>query len=146
MRAAARIPALFFTAVAASGIAVDVLKVIVGRPRPKLLFASGTYEFSWIGLGADHWSFPSGHAATGAALATALWYFWPRPLLFYAIGAALVAASRVVMGAHYFSDVVMGAFIGILATRVLATAYARGRLSFGLRPAPAIEPVLPPSR
>ena len=44
---------------------VDLLKVIVGRPRPKLLFASGAYEFSWIGLGADHWSFPSGHAASG---------------------------------------------------------------------------------
>jgi membrane-associated phospholipid phosphatase len=146
MRRAARIPALIFAAIALSGIAVDLLKVIVGRPRPKLLFASGTYEFSWIGLGADHWSFPSGHAATGAALATALWYFWPRPLLFYAIGAALVAASRVVMGAHYFSDVVMGAVIGIHVTRVLATAYARGRLSFGLRPAPTIEPVLPPSR
>jgi lipid A 4'-phosphatase len=146
MRRAARIPALLFAAIALSGIAVDLLKVIVGRPRPKLLFASGAYEFSWIGLGADHWSFPSGHAATGAALATALWCLWPRPLLFYAIGAALVAASRVVMGAHYFSDVVMGAFIGIVVTRVLATAYARGRLSWGLRPAPASEPVLPPGR
>jgi membrane-associated phospholipid phosphatase len=146
MRAAARIPALLFAAVALSGIAVDVLKVIVGRPRPKLLFASGAYEFSWIGLGADHWSFPSGHAATAAALAAALWCLWPRPLLLYAIAAALVAASRVVVGAHYLSDVVMGAFIGIVVTRAVAAAFARGRLPFRLPQPPAADAVLPPSR
>ena len=119
--------------------------MIVGRPRPKLLFSSGTYEFSWIGLSADHWSFPSGHAATAAALATALWCLWPQPMLFYVIGAALIAASRIVMGAHYLSDVVMGAFIGVLATRALAVALARGRPSFRLRPRAAANPALPPT-
>jgi membrane-associated phospholipid phosphatase len=145
MRGAARIPALLFSAIAVSGILVDVLKVIVGRPRPKLLFSSGSYEFSWIGLNADHWSFPSGHAATAAALATALWCLWPQPVLFYVIGAALIAASRVVMGAHYLSDVIMGAFVGVLATRMLAVALARGRLPFRLRPRTAADPVLPPT-
>ncbi|TMJ56595.1 MAG: phosphatase PAP2 family protein [Alphaproteobacteria bacterium] len=144
MRAAARMPALLFAAVAGSGILVDLLKVIVGRPRPKLLFSAGAYEFSWIGLSADHWSFPSGHAATAAALATALWCLWPQPVLFYAIGAALVAASRVVMGAHYLSDVVMGGFTGVLVTRALAAALAQGRLPFRLRPRAAADPVLPP--
>src|SRR5256885_11897536 len=127
MRAAARIPALLFLAVAVSGILVDLLKVIIGRPRPKLLFSAGNYEFGWIGLSAEHWSFPSGHAATAAALAAALWCLWPQPVLFYVIGAALIAASRVVMGAHYLSDVIMGVFIGVLATRALAVGFAEGR-------------------
>jgi membrane-associated phospholipid phosphatase len=48
------------------------------------------------------------------------------------------------MGAHYLSDVIMGGFIGILVSRALATAYARGRLPFRLGPSPAAEPVLPP--
>ena len=144
MRAAARIPALLFSGIALSGILVDILKVIVGRPRPKLLFSAGSYEFSWIGLSADHWSFPSGHAATAAALAAALWYLWPQPALFYVIGAALVAMSRVVMGAHYLSDVAMGGFIGVVVTRGLAVAFARGRLPFRLRPRAAADPVLPP--
>jgi lipid A 4'-phosphatase len=143
MREAARIPAFLFASVALSGILVDVLKVIVGRPRPKLLFAAGSYEFSWIGLSADHWSFPSGHAATAAALAAALWCLWPQPLLFYIVGAALVAASRVVMGAHYLSDVVMGGVIGVLVTRAVATAFAKGRLPFRLGPPPAADPVPP---
>src|SRR4029077_18525753 len=60
MRAAAAVPAFLFAAVAASGLAVDLLKVIFGRTRPKLLFAAGNYDFSWLGLAADHWSFPSG--------------------------------------------------------------------------------------
>ena len=144
MRAAAPIPALLFSGIAVSGILVDILKVIVGRPRPKLLFSAGSYEFSWIGLSADHWSFPSGHAATAAALAAALWCLWPHPVLFYAVGAALVALSRVVMGAHYLSDVVMGGFIGVVVTRGLAVAFARGRLPFRLRPRAAADPVLPP--
>ena len=146
MRGAARIPALLFASIALSGIVVDLLKVIVGRPRPKLLFASGAYEFSWIGLGADHWSFPSGHAATAAALAAALWCLWPRPLLLYAVAAALVAASRVVMGAHYLSDVIMGAFIGIVVTRAISAAYTTGRLPFRLPQPPAADAVLPPGR
>jgi lipid A 4'-phosphatase len=144
MRAAAQIPALLFSAVAISGILVDLIKVIVGRPRPKLLFAAGSYEFSWIGLSADHWSFPSGHAATAAALATALWCLWPQPVLFYVIGAALVAASRVVMGAHYLSDVVMGAFVGVLVARALAVLFARGWPGLRMRPRTAADPALPP--
>jgi lipid A 4'-phosphatase len=144
MRTAAHIPALLFFAVAAAGVLVDVIKVVVGRPRPKLLFAAGDYEFSWIGLSADHWSFPSGHAATAAALATALWCLWPQPLLFYVVGAALVAMSRVVTGAHYLSDVVMGAFIGVVVARALAILLARGWLALRLRPRGAIDPALPP--
>jgi membrane-associated phospholipid phosphatase len=66
-------------------------------------------------------------------------------VLLYVIGAALIAASRVVMGAHYLSDVVMGGFIGVVVTRALAVAFARGRLPFRLRPQAAADPVLPPS-
>jgi lipid A 4'-phosphatase len=120
MREAAVIPGFLFAAIAASGLVVDLIKIIVGRTRPKLLFATGTYDFGWFGLRADDWSFPSGHAATAAALMTALWCLWPRPLLLYIAGAALVAASRVVTGAHYLSDVVAGATIAVLVTRAAA--------------------------
>ena len=120
LRAASRIPAFIFAAVAASGLTVDLIKIIVGRTRPKLLFLQGTYDFGWFGWRADDWSFPSGHAATAAAVMTALWCLWPRPLLLYVAGAALVAASRVVTGAHYLSDVVTGAAIAVAVTRALA--------------------------
>jgi lipid A 4'-phosphatase len=120
MRASAHIPAFIFAALAASGLLADLLKVLVGRTRPKLLFASGAYDFTWFGWHPDHWSFPSGHATTAAALMTALWCVWPRPLWLYVAAAALVAASRVVTGQHYPSDVIAGAVIGIVVTRALA--------------------------
>jgi lipid A 4'-phosphatase len=127
MRALAFIPGFIFTAVATSGLLVDLLKVLLGRTRPKLLFASGTYDFTWFGLRADHWSFPSGHAATAAALMTALWCLWPRPLWLYVAAAGLVAASRVITGEHYLSDVIAGAAIAVVATRVVATWLAPHR-------------------
>jgi lipid A 4'-phosphatase len=120
MRRLAYIPGFIFVAVAASGLAADLIKIIVARTRPKLLFADGAYGFTWFGLRADHWSFPSGHAATAAALMAALWCLWPRPIWIYVAAAALVAMSRVITGQHFLSDVVAGAAIGIGVTRLIA--------------------------
>ena len=143
MRAAAPVAAFLFAAVAASGLAVDLLKVIFGRARPRLFFAAGTYDFTWLGLGSSYWSFPSGHAATAAAIMTALWCLWPRHLLFYVALAAVVAASRVVMGAHYPSDVLMGAFVAVLLTRALAALFAHFQ-ALPVYSRPARGAVLPP--
>lgn len=120
MRRLAYIPGFIFVAVAGSGLVADLLKIVVGRTRPKLLFDGGTYDFTWFGLRADHWSFPSGHATTAAALMAALWYLWPRPLWLYVAAAALVAASRVITGQHFLSDIVAGAAIGVVVTRLVA--------------------------
>ena len=142
MRALAFIPGFIFAAVGASGLVADLLKITIGRTRPKLLFADGIYDFTWFGLRADHWSFPSGHAATAAALMTALWCLWPRPLWLYVAGAALVAASRVITGQHFLSDVVAGATIGVLTTRALA-AWLLPRRDTAASAAPDAAPASP---
>ena len=121
--------ALFvFVAVAASGLVTDLIKVICGRARPKLLFRDDFYGFVWGATQADYWSFPSGHATTIAALATALYLLWPRGLPLYVAVALLVAASRVIIGAHYLSDVIFGAVIGIGVTWVVWIAFMRAGL------------------
>jgi membrane-associated phospholipid phosphatase len=59
--------------------------------------------------------FPSGHATAAFAVCTALGFAAPRwrwPLLALA---AMIAVGRVYVGAHYASDVVAGAMIGIAA-------------------------------
>jgi len=105
--------ALFlFLAVSGAGIVADVVKLVFGRARPKLLFADGFYGFTWGADQADYWSFPSGHATTAAALAVGLYLLWPRGLPLYLVVALLVAASRIIITAHYASDVLMGAAIG----------------------------------
>ena len=128
--------------VAASGLAVDLLKVVFGRTRPKLLFAGGAFDFGWLGLAADYWSFPSGYTAAVAGLMTALWCLWPRHVLFYVALASVIAASRVVTGAHYLSDIVAGGFVAVLVTRAVAAGFVRSRLKLpfgcGATPRPAL--------
>ncbi len=125
MRALSAVPAFLFASIAASGVVVDVMKIGFGRARPKLLFQSDLYGFTWLGLRPDHWSFPSGHTATIVALFTALWWLWPQHLLFYILAATIVASSRVVVGAHYPSDVMAGALVAVLTTRYVALVFAR---------------------
>ena len=144
LRAASAVPAFLFASIAAAGLAADLLKIVLGRMRPKLLFDSGLYGFTGFAWRPDYWSFPSGHTTTIAALATALWWLWPRHLLFYVLVAAIVAASRIAVGAHYPSDVVAGALVAVLATRGVAwvfalwridlAAAARGAVGFGEAP------------
>jgi len=118
--------ALFvFATLALSGLLGDGLKILFGRTRPKLFFADGIHGFTWGAMHADHWSFPSGHAITIVALATALGLIEKRtipPLIMVAIP---VVASRVVLNAHYLSDVIFGAFLGILITLFLWRGFQR---------------------
>jgi lipid A 4'-phosphatase len=130
MRALAPVPAFLFVVVAVSGLAADVIKVAAGRTRPKLLFASGIDQFTWFGFRADHWSFPSGHATTAAALMLGLWYLWPRHAPVYAAIAVLIAAARVIICAHYLSDTVAGLAIGATTTWMMAGMCARQGYAF----------------
>lgn len=125
MRAFSAVPAYLFFVVAASGLTVDLMKVIFGRARPTLLFSSHLYGFTWFAFRADHWSFPSGHTVTIVALMAALSRLWPRHLLFYVCFAALVAGSRLVVGAHFLSDVVAGAFVGVVSVHAASLFFAR---------------------
>ncbi|HET9400078.1 MAG TPA: phosphatase PAP2 family protein [Candidatus Acidoferrales bacterium] len=62
----------------------------------------------------DEFSFPSGHAITAFAIAVSLEFFYPGlgwALLFVAFG---IAASRIVLGMHFLSDVLAGSSIGAL--------------------------------
>lgn len=105
-----------FVGVASSGLVVDLIKWLAGRSRPKLYFKLGLYGFNSFHAGYDYNSFPSGHAATAAALTTALCFFWPRwRALWITLGAA-VASTRILTGSHYLSDVLVGAYLGVAAT------------------------------
>jgi lipid A 4'-phosphatase len=128
MRARSALPAFLFASIAAAGLATDIIKIAFGRMRPKLLFGGDLYGFTWLSWRPDHWSFPSGHTATFVALMAALWWLWPRHLLFYISAAALVGVSRIVVGAHYPSDVIAGAVVAMLAVRGVAWAFARGNI------------------
>jgi undecaprenyl-diphosphatase len=60
----------------------------------------------------DQFSFPSGHTITAFAIAVSLSAFYPGLALGLIFCAISVAASRILLGMHFLSDVVAGAAIG----------------------------------
>ena len=98
-------------AVAYSGIACLTLKAAFGRARPWQ--GEGPYAFAGPSINDDYNSMPSGHSATAFALATVLAEQYPEyKYVFYAC-ASLIAVSRVHVHAHWPSDVLAGAAIGV---------------------------------
>lgn len=63
-------------------------------------------------------SFPSGHTAGAVSVAQAMAHELPTTSAPVRLGAATIGAIQVPRGAHYLSDVVVGAAVGWLAERV----------------------------
>lgn len=93
----------------ASATANAGLKPLLPRRRPA---AAELPAYQQIANPPTSSSFPSGHAASAAAFATAVALESPRTGLLVAPLAASVAYSRVHVGVHWASDVVVGAALG----------------------------------
>ncbi len=121
---------------AAAALAGALLKELVGRARPIAdlagqLHAAGRHSSP---------SFPSGHAAKSLALALPFVLlvragsFIVRLIKFaLLLIASLVCYSRIVLGAHYLSDVLAGAALALACVPVAVAAanaiYARGKVT-----------------
>lgn len=128
---AARRFLFLFAGIALSGLASDVIKPLAGRFRPKLLFESNLFGFEPFRLGYEYNSFPSGHAATIFALAAALALLFPRWRIPLFILAAVVGLSRLIVGAHYLSDVLAGAYVGVMTVYLLTRLCRRRGWNIG---------------
>ncbi len=62
----------------------------------------------------DRFSFPSGHSTTAFAVALSIGGFYPEILPVLLVLAANVAISRVIVGMHFLSDVLVGSGMGAL--------------------------------
>jgi undecaprenyl-diphosphatase len=104
-----------FEAVAAAGVSAALsillfvwLKRLTGRRRPCQI-----EPHCWATLlPPDRFSFPSGHTMTAFAVAIPLSLFYPTLTIGLAFCALSIAASRILLGMHFLSDVVAGALIG----------------------------------
>ena len=127
-------------AMLAAGAATQLLKRTLGRARPYVVHDtnSGDWEL-WRGFrelrDADYLSFPSGHATSAFALASALSSelryekISPNgavtPALY--VLASTVAAGRVYHDRHWASDVLMGAAVGYATGRLVTRLQHRDR-------------------
>jgi membrane-associated phospholipid phosphatase len=103
----------FLLAALSAGAVVPLFKVLVGRLRPSWLLEKGIYGFEPFAHSLGQYGYPSGHSQTAFTVALCLAFAFPwaaRSLFFLAL---VVAASRVVLGVHFFGDVVMGSWVGV---------------------------------
>ncbi|NUQ68641.1 MAG: phosphatase PAP2 family protein [Phycisphaerales bacterium] len=129
-----------------------VLKVLIGRPRPRFddpfgfIGPVGTYPLTingevverhswevWGGISSNLWSAPSSHTAAAAALGFALSFLYPQ-LRWLMLGlVVVVGAARVLLLAHYPADVALGAGLGYAAACVAMHARLGSRVAGRLR-------------
>jgi membrane-associated phospholipid phosphatase len=109
-------------ACALAGIAARGVKIASGRARPSV-----KQELGWHGprLSSKYNSFPSGHTAATTAFFGVLLFTNRRVALALLPIPLLIAASRMYVAAHFLSDVVCAAILGILCAWFCARAFLR---------------------
>lgn len=98
--------------VIASGVLVNILKVFFARHRPLALFDDNLYGLTWFDGGYIVASFPSGHTTTVFSVFILLILIFPRYKVWFLVVAMITASTRVVLAAHYLSDVIAGGLLG----------------------------------
>ncbi len=124
-------PALFFASAIVTTVTVgNLVKLLVNRTRPdiaRLVGAAGS-------------SFPSGHSATAAATFASLALLYGRHRsrrvkgVLAGIAAAIaiaVAASRVLLGVHWLTDVIAGVLLGWACFALCSIAFGGRIMRFG---------------
>lgn len=92
-----------------------ILKRHFARPRP-FVTCEGVRQ---VARSLDEYSFPSGHTLHAVSFAILLGAYYPALAWVAWPFAALVALSRVVLGLHYPSDVLVGGLIGAATARLV---------------------------
>lgn len=131
-----------FLAIGVPGLIVTVGKRLIGRVRPSELGPFAYEPFSWK---AAYASLPSGHATTAFAAAVAVGALWPKARPFIWTYAVLIGASRIMVHAHYPSDVLAGAAAGALGAIVVRNWFALRRLGFVIAADGTVRPMPTPS-
>jgi len=100
-----------------SGMTANALRLTTGRTRPRAVAEQGWYGpkhgDQWLIGQADFNSFPSGHTATAFGFAGVLLFaspLWGLPAM---LVAAAIALSRLLLGAHHPSDIVIAAAMAL---------------------------------
>ncbi len=101
------------------GIVTQIVKHIIGRPRPNYTNFEDVFNFKFLTLESNFHSFPSGHSSTIFIVCFILVSVFPKLKYFFYFLASIVALSRVVVGAHFFTDIFAGAMLALILFKIL---------------------------
>ena len=123
-------------------LVVFVLKILIGRPRPKfddpgaILGPWGAYPLpdarppgvyhAWdlsAPISSNLWSMPSSHTSAAVVLAVFLGVLYPRLAWLVGVLVVIVGSARVLLGAHYPSDVVFGGAVAFWIAHAAVTGW-----------------------
>lgn len=134
---------MVIASVTASGLIQTAAKDLVGRARPGT--GQGPVSFKPFS-GAGYHSFPSGHTVLSVATAWILADqvdFVPLKIVFYALP-VITGASRIYVGAHWLSDVLLGSALGIACAESVLRLYPmmkarQTRASYSIQLVPGVK-------
>ncbi|MDR0741557.1 MAG: phosphatase PAP2 family protein [Rickettsiales bacterium] len=118
---------LIFCSVFFADLATAALKFGFGRQRPIFFEALGQTGFYPL---TSEWAFnsmPSGHAAASFAGLVMIGMLFPRIKWATWTIAIIVGASRIAYGAHWPSDIILGAFVGMLSADIAKSFFFADR-------------------
>jgi membrane-associated phospholipid phosphatase len=129
---------MVIASVTTSGLLQTFAKEAVGRSRPGS--GRGPFNYKPFAGEVDYHSFPSGHTMLSVATAWILARqvnFLPLKIIFYSMP-VITGASRVYVGAHWLSDIVLGSALGIACAESVLRLYPmikeKNKYSFTLVP------------
>lgn len=117
--------AFVLVAVGGASLLANIVDRLIGRARPSHFDEHGAHAFDAFTIDATWASFPSGHASVAGAVAGVAALLWPTSRWLVLPLGMVVAATRVVTGSHYPSDVVAGFAFGLVFAALVAMVFAR---------------------
>lgn len=102
-----------------SGVVCHILKYILGVSRPKYYFLHGYERFDFFNIEHKVNSMPSGHTQAAFTISILFLIYFRRYYIFVFCIAFLMGISRIFMSMHFPSDLILGAYIGLLFPVVL---------------------------
>ena len=111
------------------GLVTQILKHLIGRARPNHTNFNEAIEYNFFSLDSTFHSFPSGHSSTIIAVTLIACSILPSLSIFFYFCGFLIALSRVVVGAHFITDVVAGALIAIIIFKIINMYFEKKHLN-----------------